>query len=176
MKKTVLTFGFISGAVLSALMVATLPFAEKIGFDRAMVVGYTTMVLAFLLVFFGIRSYRDNVGHGRITFGRAFMVGILITLISSACYVVTWQVVSTTFMPDHLAKYNEYALEKERSAGATEQQLEEKRQEAAKFMVLYENPLIKAAFTLAEVLPVGLLMTLVSAAILRRRQEDGLPA
>ena len=54
-----------------------------------MVIGYTTMVLSFMLVFFGIRSYRENVGEGTIAFGRAFAVGILITLISSVLYVVT---------------------------------------------------------------------------------------
>ena len=65
MKKIVLTFGLISGAILAAMMVLTIPFMEQIGFDNGMVIGYTTMVLAFLLVFFGIRSYRDTVGNGR---------------------------------------------------------------------------------------------------------------
>ncbi|MEN3326780.1 MAG: hypothetical protein V7638_1587, partial [Acidobacteriota bacterium] len=71
MKKTVLTFGLISGVVISVLLLATLPFAHQFGFSRAMIVGYTTMVLSFLLVFFGIRSYRENIGNGRISFGRA---------------------------------------------------------------------------------------------------------
>jgi Protein of unknown function (DUF4199) len=69
MKKTVLTFGLIGGAILAAMMFATLPFMDKIGFDRGEIIGYTTMILAFLLVFFGIRSYRENVGGGQITFG-----------------------------------------------------------------------------------------------------------
>ena len=84
MKKIVITFGLISGAILSLMMVATIPFMDRIGFQRAEVIGYTTMVLSFLMVFFGIRSYRDAIG-GSITFGRAFKVGILITLISCAC-------------------------------------------------------------------------------------------
>ena len=64
MKKIVLTFGIIAGALLSLMMVATIPFMDRIGFDYGMVIGYTSMVLAFLLVFFGIRSYRENVGGG----------------------------------------------------------------------------------------------------------------
>ena len=56
MTKIVLTFGLIAGAILSAMMVITMRFVEKIGMDAGMVIGYTTMVLAFLLVFFGIRS------------------------------------------------------------------------------------------------------------------------
>src|SRR5450631_2189049 len=93
MKKTVLTFGLISGAISSLMMVATVPFAHRIGFDKGLVIGYTTIVLSFLLVFFGIRSYRDNTGNGQITFSKAFVVGISITLISCVFYVVTWEVI-----------------------------------------------------------------------------------
>ena len=82
MKKIVLTFGLISGALLSAMMVAMIPFIDQIGMDHGMVIGYTTMVLAFLLVFFGIRSYRETVGDGPISFGRALSVGLLIMAIA----------------------------------------------------------------------------------------------
>ena len=68
MKRIVLTFGLISGGILGAMMLATMPFMDTIGFEHGMVVGYTTMVLAFLLVFFGIRSYRDTVGAGKHDF------------------------------------------------------------------------------------------------------------
>ena len=70
MKKTVLIFGLLSGALMSLMMVLVLPFHDQIGFDRGLVVGYTTMVLAFLFIFFGVKSYRDNVGRGTIGFGR----------------------------------------------------------------------------------------------------------
>src|SRR6185312_9739371 len=99
MKKIVLTFGLIAGAILSLMMLATLPFMDKVGFDKGYVIGYTSMVLAFLLVFFGIRSYRENIGGGAISFGRAFSVGILIVLIASACYVVTWEIVYFKLAP-----------------------------------------------------------------------------
>ena len=92
MKRIILTFGLISGAILSALMLITFPFHEELGTDFSMVMGYATMVAAFLLVFFGVRRYRDTVGGGAIGFGKAFQVGILIALISSACYVATWEV------------------------------------------------------------------------------------
>ena len=75
MKKTVLTFGLISGVISSLMMVATVPFMDRIGFDKGAIVGYTAIVLSFLLVFFGIRSYRDNVGNGQITFGKALLSG-----------------------------------------------------------------------------------------------------
>ena len=99
MKKTVLTFGLISGAVLAATMLATIPFVDKIGWEKGEILGYTEIVLSALMVFFGIRSYRENVEGGHLTFGRGFAVGILIALISSACYVGTWEIVYYKFMP-----------------------------------------------------------------------------
>ncbi|MFI5244520.1 MAG: DUF4199 domain-containing protein, partial [Gemmatimonadales bacterium] len=81
MRKIVLTFGLIAGGILSAMMLLTLPFQDRIGFDKGEVIGYTTMVLAFLMVYFGVRSYRDNVAGGIVTFGRALMVGLMITAV-----------------------------------------------------------------------------------------------
>src|SRR4051812_29998691 len=93
MKKTVFTFGLIAGAILSAMLAITIPFQEQIGPDRGEIIGYTTMVAAFLLIFFGIRSYRDNVGNGRISFGRALAVGSLIAVVAAVCYTATWEVI-----------------------------------------------------------------------------------
>jgi hypothetical protein len=173
MKKTVLTFGLISGAVLSAMMLITLPFHDAIGFDRGMYVGYTTMVLAFMLVFFGVRSYRDNVAGGTVRFGRAFAVGALIALVASLCYVVTWEVYYWTVKPDFIPKYQAYELQKERENGATPEALAQKKVELDKFAELYKNPAINAAMTLLEPLPVALIIALVSAGVLSRKKREG---
>jgi hypothetical protein len=173
MKKTVLTFGLISGAVLSAMMLITLPFHDAIGFDRSLVVGYTTMVLAFLLIFFGVRSYRDNVAGGTVRFGRAFAVGGLIALVASLCYVATWEVYYYTVKPDFIAKYQAYELEKERANGATPEALALKKAEGDKFAESYKNPAINAAMTLLEPLPVALIIALVSAGVLSRKKREG---
>jgi hypothetical protein len=172
MKAIVWTFGLIAGAVLSAMMFATLPFLDRIGFDHGEVIGYTTMVLAFLMVFFGIRSYRENVGGGSISFGRALAVGALISFIASACYVATWQVIYYKVSPDFVDKYAAHQLEKQRASGATQAQLDAKTKEMKEFAEMYQNPLINAAITFIEPLPVGLVLTLVSAGILRRKPED----
>lgn len=170
MKKTVLTFGLISGVIISVLMLATLPFAHQIGFSRAMIVGYTTMVLSFLLVFFGIRSYRENVGNGQISFGRALSVGLLIMLITCAFYVITWEFMYFFLMPNFLNEYSAYMVENMRASGASAEQINQQVEQMKQFQVLYSNPLINAAFTLLEPLPVGLVMTLISALILRKRE------
>lgn len=174
MQKIVLTFGLISGAILSAMMLLTLPFMDKIGFDKGEVIGYTTMVLAFLMVFFGVKSYRDNVAGGSVTFGRAFLVGLMITAVASVCYVATWQVVYYKVAPDFGEKYTAYAVEKARKAGATDAKIEATKKEMTEFMDMYKNPLVNIAITFLEPLPVGLLFTLVSAGVLsRRRRAEG---
>jgi hypothetical protein len=172
MKKIVLTFGLLSGAILSIMMLATMPFMEEIGFDRGAVIGYTTMVLAFLLIYFGIRSYRDNVAGGAVSFARAFTVGALIVAVASVCYVATWQVVFHRFVPDFPERYAEHVLEKERASGASEAALEEKRAEMAEFAALYRKPLFNVAMTFLEPLPVGLVIALVSAGVLSRRRRE----
>src|SRR5687767_16012022 len=68
------------------------------------IIGYSTMVLSFIMVFIGIRTYRENAG-GMITFGKAFKVGILITLIACAVYVVAWEIVYYNFIPDFADRY-----------------------------------------------------------------------
>ena len=169
MKKTVITFGLLSGAVASLMMVATIPFHDQIGFDRGIYVGYTTLVLSFMLVFFGVRSYRDNVGGGQISFGKGFKVGILITLLSCMCYVLTWQVLYRTVASDYGEKYSAHVLEKAKKEGASEAELQKQAAEMKKFWEMYQNPLVNVAFTFMEPLPVGLLITLISAAVLRTK-------
>src|SRR5689334_24302438 len=97
------------------MMIATVPFADRIG--HSYVIGYATIVLSLLLVFFGVRSYRDNVANGQITFGKAFAVGLAITLISCLLYVATWEIVYFNFMPDFMDKYADSMIQKVRASG-----------------------------------------------------------
>jgi hypothetical protein len=176
MKKTVWTFGLIAGAIMSAMMVATVPFMDRFGFDKGEVIGYTTMVAAFLLVFFGIRSYRDKVAGGTIGFGRALAIGALITAVASACYTVTWEVLYYEVMPDFGAKFGQYQLDRARAQGKSDAELAKMRAEAEKFTESYKNPVFNSAVTFLEPLPVGLVITLVSAGVLRRKRRRDDPA
>ena len=174
MKKTVLTFGLISGVISSVLMAGNMALIDKTGFDNATYLGYTAIVLSFMLVFFGIKSYRDNLNGGLVSFGKAFQVGILITLISCACYVATWEVVYRTnqgAMDDFMDKYTAHVIEKEKSSGASEAALQEKKAEMADIKEIYRNPVFRAGMTFLEPFPVGLVITLASAGILRRKER-----
>ena len=169
MKKTVVVFGLISGVVGSLMMLLTVPFMDRIGFDRGQIFGYTAIVLSFLFVFFGIRSYRENVGGGALTFGRGFTVGLLITLISCVFYVATWQVVYFKLAPGFFDKYQAYAVEQARASGRSEAAIQETVRQMQSVRQLYDNPFFNAAITFLEPFPVGLAVTLISAGILRRK-------
>jgi hypothetical protein len=171
MKKTVLTFGLLAGAFLSAVMLVTIPFHDAIGWDRSMLVGYTTMVLAFLLIFFGVRAYRDKVGGGTVRFGRGLAVGVLIGAVASLCYVATWEMLYFTVASDYMVKYQEHMLDKARANGETDDAIAQKKEEMEKFATLYKNPAINAGMTFLEPMPVALIVALVSAGVLSRRRK-----
>ena len=171
MQKTIWTFGLIAGAIMSVMMVATMRLLPNIGFDKGEVIGYATMVAAFLLVFFGIRSYRDNVARGTIGFGRAFAVGLGIVAVASVCYTATWEVLYYRYMPDFGAKYEQYSLDRARARGASEAELAKMRLEARQFQETYKNPVYNSAVTFLEPLPVGVVIAVISAGVLRRKRR-----
>jgi hypothetical protein len=172
MKKTILIFGLISGVISSVLMCATLPFISDLNHgDKGLIVGYTAIVLSFLLVYFGIRSYRDNLSNGAITFGRAFTIGIGITLISCVFYVVTWEILYFNFMHGFMDSYFAQLIEKAQATPGTAEAIQAKVAAIRRSQQLYENPFVNALYTFIEPFPVGLLITLISAAALRRRPQ-----
>lgn len=170
MKKIVWTFGLVSGGMMALFMSITLPFVGNHGVADALI-GYAGMVAAFLMVYFGIRSYRDNVLGGTISFGRAFSTGILIAAISSLCYVATWEVLYYKFMPDFYAKYGQSEVEQARKSGKTESEVAAVRAEMDVMAERVKNPLFVTMMTFIEPFPVGLLIALVSAGVLRRRER-----
>jgi hypothetical protein len=171
MKKIVLTFGLIAGAILSVMMLITIPLQDRINIDHGYLIGYTTMVLAFLLIYFGVRSYRDNVAGGTVGFGRALAIGALIMAVASLCYVATWEVLYFNFEHDFLTKMQAHELDKERAKGASAEALAKKKAENDKFAIMYDNPAINSAMTFMEPLPVGLVIALVTAGVLSRRKK-----
>jgi hypothetical protein len=168
MKKTVLIFGFASGALSAAMMLATVPFILSGHFHGGWVFGYTLILLASLLVFFGIRSYRQKVGGGRLTFRRGLGVGVAIAAISAACYAGTWTILWLG-LPDMHEKMAACMVNQKRDSGASAVEILEAEKQAAQYVELAKNPALNFLMTLAEPFPVGLVVSLISAAILRRK-------
>lgn len=171
MKKIVWTFGLIWGAMLAAMMLLSTLFIDQIGFDRGEILGYTTMIASSLMVYFGVRAYRDQVVGGAIKFSKALWTGTLMMLIASACYVVTWEYVYFNMMPDFGDKYAAQSIAKAKASGASAEALAEQARDMERFKRLYQNVFFNAAITFLEPLPVGLLAVLVSAGVLSRKRR-----
>jgi hypothetical protein len=168
MKKIVLTYGLISGAICAGMMVAAVPFMNSENFNKSEIFGWTVILVAALLIPFGVRSYRENVAAGRLTFGRGLAVGALIALISSSCYVATWEILYFT-VPGMGDKITACMIEKVKASGASQEKIDETVKQTQMFKKLWDNPLTNAAVTFIEPLPVGLVFALVSAGVLRRK-------
>ncbi|MGA7109095.1 MAG: DUF4199 domain-containing protein [Terracidiphilus sp.] len=169
MKKAVLTFGLIAGVMISVLMDGSLLVAHKIGSGHSMALGYTMMVASFLLIYFGVRSYRDNTLGGQISFGRAFACGLLIAVITTVCYVATWEVLYFNFMPHFMDSYFAAQIQRVQASGLDPAATAVRVAAIERSQQLYQNPFVNMAYTFIEPLPVGLLIALLSAALLRRK-------
>lgn len=172
MKKNVLVFGLIAGLFVSAMMLYSVSMCYKNeDFDGSMVLGYAGMLLAFSMIFVGIKNFRDKYNNGVITFGKAFKIGLYICLVASTIYVLVWLVDYYLFVPDFMDKYSAHMLRKAEAAGASQQELQQKAAELAKNNEMYKNPIVMILFTYLEILPVGIVVALISAAILKRKSK-----
>lgn len=174
MTRMVLIFGLISGAIAAALMWIMLAAMNSGTIDlehgsMAYVTGYASMIISLSLVFFGIKSYRDNNG-GHITFFKGLQVGILIGLICAVCYATSWEVYFRTGGSNFMQEYSQKYVEHMKQDGATDDQIVEAQAEMAQMTELYKNFFFRFAITLTEILPVAIVVTLVSAALLRKRE------
>lgn len=170
MKKNVLTFGLILGAILAIHVVYMMRLlVNDPGIVSNDLVGYVAMVVVFSLIFFGIRNYRNKQLNGVISLGHAFKTGALIALLGSTLYVVAGLTYYYVFAPDFLDKYSEHVLLMATRNDATAEELAAKTAELTQFKELYENPLFAIMISYAEVLPIGLVVAFVSALVLKRR-------
>ena len=169
MKKVVLTFGLISGAVIAGLMWLMLALM-KAGFSsHSLLMGYATMVIALSLVFFGIKSFRDNNG-GKITFFKGLQIGILISLISALCYGISWEAYYRTSGSEFMQQYSTQYIEQMRANGSTEDEVAKAQKEMDRMGEMYKNFSFRFGLTLMEILPVGVIVTIISAGLLRKRE------
>lgn len=171
MKKIIIVSGLISGIIVSTLMAISMAlYSCNENSDHSMALGYAFMLLAFSLIFVAIKIYRDKEGEGVVSFGKAFTIGLLISLIASAMYVATWAVEYHFFFPDFMDKYTAHIIEKLKSSGATQAAINEQVKEMSLMAEKYKNPFFFTLFTFAEIFPVGLLVSLIAALILKRKK------
>jgi len=175
MRKVILVFGVLAGVTASAFMVIIAKMCEHgtLDLDRSEFIGYGSMLIALSMIFFGIKSYRDNYQNGAIKFGKGLQVGMLITLLASLIYAAvgeTYYQIDPEGQAAMMTKYTDHHLNKMRERGAVLTEIEQKTREMAEMQEMQKNPVIRFGMALAIIFPVGIIVTLISAAVLRKRE------
>jgi hypothetical protein len=166
MLRIILIYGVIGGFIVSVpIAVGWLTSDGTIG-ENAALYGYASMLLAFTMVFVGIKHYRDKVHGGVIRFLPAFGVGLGISAVASLFWVVGWEITLATGF-DFGGAYMDSVIRAAQERGAPAAEIERIRAETAEALTLYANPLTRLPITFIEMFPLGVLISLVSAALLR---------
>jgi len=175
MKKNILVFGIISGVIISTFMGISMAImgcgsGDMDGGSGSMIIGFSAMAVAFSFIFVGIKNFRDKQNGGTITFGKGFLLGFMISLVASTLYVITWAVEFHFFMPDFMDKYSAIQVKQLHESGITGAALDEALKSIETESYNYKhNPFFFAMYTYMEILPVGIIITLISALILKRK-------
>lgn len=172
MKKNVLVFGLISGLIVSTLMAFSMIYLyNNPNADHgagSMVVGYLSMLLAFSLIYVAVKNFRDKQNGGVISFGKAFKIGLLIALIGSTMYVIMWALLYNFYMPDFMERYCAQMIENAK-ATSTPAEIEKTIEQMNQYKEIYKSPFGFVLYTYFEILPVGLLVSLITALLLKRK-------
>jgi hypothetical protein len=164
--KYALIYGGISGAIVVTIISATIAL-DLPSHATSMWVGYLVMLAALSLIFVGVKRYRDVECGGVIRFGRAFGLGLGTAAVAALIYVIGWEIYLAVSRGDFIAEYSAGIIEGLRSQGAGRAELDAKAAEMRDLAESYRNPLFRMPLTFVEIFPVGLLVALVSAALLR---------
>ena len=171
MKRIVIVCGLIAGAISTSWMLGYASIAKSdTNLDNGAIYGYTAMILAFSLIYVGVRNFRNKYNGGVISFGKAFRMGLYISLIASTMYVAAWIVAYYTFLHDFVKICTGHSINKLRESGTSAAVIAQKTAEMDSFVRMYENPLFNALLTYSEILPVGIIASLITAFVLRRKK------
>jgi hypothetical protein len=175
MKKVVITFGLISGVIVAGLgwLIGWLCMTDRISLDRTQFIGYASMLIALSMVFFGIKSYRDNYANGKVSFWNGVRIGLLISLISGVLYwggSEFFSIANPGFQAKVMQKYTDLTVGKMQAQGASQEEIEKAMANVALMESLFKNPLLFFLVCMVEYLPIGIIVSLISAALLRKKE------
>lgn len=168
MKKLVLIYGLIMGGIFTAgtIYMSELLFYNNPEIKSNDLLGYVVMLIIYSLIFIGVRNYRNNQMGGVVSFKKAFKVGAMITLVAATFYVLISMIYMYQFAPDYMDRYADYVLRH-----SSPMELEAKTESMESLKSMYKNPLFAILFTYMEILPLGLIVALISALILKRKKS-----
>jgi hypothetical protein len=168
MSRVILTYGIIAGLIVAIPMFTLLAIdSDHTAWSSSQVFGYGLMMLALSMIFIGVKSYRDKAKGGVIKFLPAFLVGLGISFVAAIIYVVGWEITQTLTNHAFAEGYANSIIEAARTKGASPAEIEALSAQMAEFQRMYANPLFRVPMTFIEIFPVGLIISLIAAALLR---------
>ena len=173
MKKIVLRYGLLGGLIVGSVIAGSTLYGKYTEHSEgSMVLGYASMILAFSLIFVALKQLRDKQYGGTISFGKAFKAAFLITLVTSTIYVAVWLTCYYFFIPDFMEQYAATILNKAKADGLSATEMAKKTAEMQQYITMYKNPLFVILLTYMEILPVGLIVSLIAALIIKRKNTN----
>jgi len=170
MKKSILMYGALAGLFAGGMLWVMWPFHQSgQAQEYGMLIGFASMFLGFSLIFVAVKKFRDNMNQGVISFGKALTIGLLITLVASVVYAVCWELLYNTLASDFVEVYTKNYLTQLKAEGADAIELEAATAEMKSFGDMYANPFTRFGFTLMEIIPVGIVMSLLAALTLKKK-------
>jgi hypothetical protein len=175
MKKSKYTIiaGIVAGLIVIAPWIFSLIAGTgKSSIDLMEILGYTSIFLSLLVIFFGLRKTRNVFYSDLFTFRKAFYQGLTAVIIASTIYVIGWEMYYPAYKDQFMAEYQQSVVAQYQEQGLSEAEIELKKQELSAWMNYYQNPFIRMGLTFMEYFPISLLFMLLSAYILKTRKND----
>jgi len=172
MRKIILTYGLISGAIITTFTLISMYISYRSAeLSGSMVLGFSAMIIAFSLIFPAVKKFRDQHLKGQITFGKAFLVAVSIAFIASTMYVIGWIIEFHTLMPDFLDRYIAFSILELQKSKLSIEQLSLEIANLETYRGSYDTLSGMVAMTYVEIFPVGLLMSLIAGLVLKRAEK-----
>ena len=161
-----LIFGLISGAICGMMFYISTPTDGNFDFEKGHLYGYITMFIALSTIFFAVKQYRDKHLQGDINFGKALLVGLYVTFVAGIVYVLAWEVYFSQHGGDFVEQYTQYMNQQLVDQGLAQEEIDTQLADHTAMMRDYENNTpMRMGFTFLEILPVGVIISLISAGL-----------
>lgn len=170
MKQTIIKFGIYSAVTAAVLFFLALTLGSELSYTTQEIIGYSNILISLSFVFFAIKHYRDNVNNGIISFKKAFIIGILITLIASTMVGIIDRFYVAFINPDFMQEYLNYHIEAIESSGLSAAEISTQKQQMIDQMELFKNPIIAFSIMFFTVFFIGIIISSLSSLILQRKQ------
>ncbi len=168
MKNTVIKYGLYALLLAAILFALALFIGDGMSYSIQEVFGYSTMALSLVFVYFGIRHFRNNVNDGKVSFGKAFLIGLLISAFAGVGFGIVDYIYTAFINPDFVAEYQTTMLETMKAELPAEE-FKVKSEELKQQMADYGSSGFMAALMFITVVMMGIVVSLISALLLQRK-------